>query len=174
MLVIMSKKARHFSIGIAAFGLLPIAAALGQTQDKQQKTGAAMSDPTPVTLSMKWARGDAYYGPNFISLSTPCQASDNVPCECTMAFKGVKSQGFADYISSFRDALVPVVYQVLYGSDGLAHARRLESVGSWQADKFPKNDRLLGTQFTFKGGKPGQRQTANIHDPADCFPPKGN
>lgn len=168
MLVIMSKKARGLSARIAVFGLLPVAVTLGQAQDTQKP------DPTPVTLSMKWARGDPYYGPNFISLSTPCQASENVPCECTMAFKGVKSQEFADYISSFRDALVPVVYQVLYGSDGLAHARRLESVGSWQADRFPKNDRLLGIQFTFKGGKPGQKRTANIHDPADCFPPKGN
>lgn len=168
MLVIMNKKVRGFLARIAVVGLLPIAVALGQARDAQK------SDLTPVTLSMKWARGDPHYGPNFIWLSTPCQASHNVPCECTMGFKVINSQAFADYISSFGDAMVPVVYQVLYGSDGLAHGKRLESVGSWGADRFPRNDRLLAISFKFKGSKPGQKQTANIHDPADCFPPKGN
>jgi len=173
MLVIMSKKTRRLSTMIAVLGLLPIAVVLGQAQETQ-KAGAAMSDFTPVTLSMRWARGDPHYGPNFIWLSTPCLTSGDVPCECTMQFKGTNSKEFADYISSFGDGPVPVVYQVLYGSDGLAHGNRLESVGNWQADRFPRNDRLLGISFTFKGGKPGQKQRANIHDPAGCFPPKAN
>lgn len=168
MLVIMNKKARGLSIGIAVLGLLPIAVTLGQAQDTQK------SDLRPVTLSMKWARGDPHYGPNFIWLSKPCLTSGDLPCECIMQFKETNSKEFADYISSFGDGPVPVVYQVLYGSDGLAHGKRLESVGNWQADRFPRNDRLLGISSTFQGGKPGQKQTANIHDPADCFPPRGN
>jgi hypothetical protein len=175
MLDVMNKNARGFSAQIALAGLLLCAVTPGYGQNAQmKKTDGAAPDLTPVTLSMKWARGDHHYGPNFISLSTPCQASGDVPCECAMQFKVINSQEFADYISSFGDAPVPVVYKVLYGSDGLAHGTRLESVGSWQADRFHVNDRLLSVHFTFKGGRPGQKQTANVHNPADCFPPKGN
>src|SRR5271168_4482114 len=145
MLEIVNKKVKGLSTRIAVLSLLPIAAMLGQAQDTQT------SDLKPLTLSMKWARGDPHYGPNFIWLSTPCRASDNVPCECTMEFKGIKSQAFADYISSFGDVPVPVVYQVSYNANGFAGSAQLESVGTWQADRFPRNDRLLGISLTFKG-----------------------
>lgn len=172
MLDVMDKKIKSLSVRIAPAAMLLCAVAHGQSQNLQaEKTGGTMADLTPVTLSMKWARGDPHYGPNSVWLSTPCQGSDNVPCECTMEFKAAKSLEFADYISSFGDALVPVVYQVLYGTEGIAHSARLESVGSWQADKFNVNDRLLRIQFAFKGGKLGEKQKANFRAPADCFPP---
>jgi hypothetical protein len=174
MLVIMNRKLKNLSTRIAVVGLPLMAVVPGQGQETQkQKAAATMPDLTPVTLSMKWARGDPHYGPNSIWLSTPCQASGDAPCECTMQFKVINSKEFADYISSFGGGLVPVVYQVSYGPDGLAHGARLESVGSWHADRFHVNERLLSVRFTFKGGKPGQKQTANVHDPTDCFPPKG-
>src|ERR1039458_9176065 len=129
MPVIMNKRARGLAARIAAFSVLPIAVVLGQCQETQRhKAAAAKSDLTPVTLSMKWTRGDPRYGPNSISLSTPCQASGDVPCECTMQFKVINSKEFADYISSFGDGLVPVVYEVRYGSDGLAPGARLRRV----------------------------------------------
>jgi hypothetical protein len=172
MLVAMNRKARGLSARIAVLSLLSIAVMLGQNQEREkQKAATDKSDFTPVTLSMKWARGDTNYGSNFIRLSTPCQASDDVRCECTMEFKAIKSPEFADSISSFGDALVSVVYQVSYGPDGFAHRTRLESVGSWQAERFQVKDRLLGIHFAFKGGKPGQRQKVNFHAPEDCLPP---
>lgn len=175
MLMIMNKRVRRLSTRIVLAGLLLFAVVGGQGQNVQAgKTGGAMVDPTPVTLSMKWARGDPHYGPNFVWLSMPCQASGDVPCECTMQFKVINSQEFADYISSFGDAPVPVVYQVSYGPDGLVHGTRLKSVGSWQADRFQVNDRLLGIGFTLKGGNPEQKRKAKLRNPADCFPPKGD
>jgi hypothetical protein len=175
MLDVMNKKAKGVSAWVALAALLLFAVAVGQGQSAQtEKKSVATADLMTVTLSMEWARGDPHYGPNFILLSTPCQASVDVPCECTMQFKTINSQEFADYISSFGDGLVPVVYQVSYGSDSLVRGTRLESVGTWRADRFHVNDRLLGTRYTFKGGKPGQKQPAKVHAPADCFPPKGN
>lgn len=175
MLVTMNNKAKRLPTWIAVFGLLFINVMLGQGQENQkQKAGAPVSDLTPITLSMKWTRGDPHYGPQYISLSTPCQASGDLPCECTMEFKVINSQEFADYIASFSSGAVPVVYEVRYGPDLLAQGARLESVGSWQADRFHVNERLLGIRYTFKGGKIGQKQTAKFHSPADCFPPKGN
>ena len=91
-----------------------------------------------------------------------------------MEFKVIDSQEFADYISSFGDARVPVVYQVLYGPRGTVQSARLESVGNWRADRFHTNDRLLEIHFNFQSGKPGQKQSANFRSPADCFPPFAN
>ena len=168
----MNNRAKSLSTRIAAIGVLLIAV-LTQGQDIQkEKTGKAGLDLSLVTLSMKWARGDPHYGPQYISLSAPCHASGDVTRECTMEFKVINSQEFADYIASFGDGAVPVVYEVRYGPDGVAQGARLESVGSWQADRFHVNDRLLGIRHTFKGGKIGQKQTAKFRSPADCFPPK--
>lgn len=173
MLSVMTNKVRRFSTGIAVLGLIPLTVTLGRGQENQ-KSSLPVPDLMPITLSMKWVRGDPHYGPNFIRLSRPCQASSDVPCECTMEFKVINSKEFADYIASFGDGAVPVVYEVRYGPDGLAQGSRLESVGSWQADRFHVNERLLGIRYTFKGGKIGQNQTAKSHSPADCFPPKAN
>jgi hypothetical protein len=171
----MDKKARSLSVRIVAIGVLLIAAVLTLGQDVPKKSaGKDRLDLRVVTLSMQWARGDPHYGPKFISLSTPCQASGDVPCECTMQFRGTNSLQFADYISSFGDEPIDVVYEVRYGPDGLVHQAQLESVGSWQADRFPVNDRLLGIRSTFKDREPGQKQKAKLRNPADCFPPRRN
>jgi hypothetical protein len=175
MLAVMDKKVRNLSVRIAMACFVLLAVVHGQGQNAQtKKTDGSTPDLTPVTLSMKWPRGDRHYGPNFIWLSTPCQASGDVPCECTMTFKVINSKGFADYISSFGDGQVPVVYQVMYGADGFARGQRLESVGSWQADRFHLNEQALSVLYTFKGGKPGQKQPAHTNGTADCFPPKRN
>jgi hypothetical protein len=164
---------RTFSARTTVAALLLLSVVLGQSQEiREEKTTGVMAEFTPVTLSMKWSRGDRHYGPNFIWLSAPCQS--NVSCECTMEFKVINSQEFADYIASFGDAPVPVVYQVLYGPSGVVQGTRLESVGSWRAERFHANDQQLGIHFNFKSGKPGQKQTAHFHSPADCFPPKAN
>ncbi|HEY3972820.1 MAG TPA: hypothetical protein VGM18_07435 [Candidatus Sulfotelmatobacter sp.] len=123
-----------------------------------------------VTLSMTWGRGGLHYGPNFIWLAAPCQKSFSVPCECAMNFKVIRSQEFAEYISSFGSAPVPVTYRVRYGSDGQAEAAKLDSVGNWQAERFPANDRLISIKFEFKKGQPSQKQETGYRSPADCFP----
>lgn len=176
MLAVMDKrKAVHLSARIAMACLPLLAAVHGQGQNAQtKKTDGATPDFALVTLPMKWVRDDRHYALNFISLSTPCPTHVGVPCECTMTFKVINSKEFADYISSFGDGRVPVVYQVLYRSDGSAHGARLESVGSWQADRFPVNDRLLSVVLHVQGRRPGQKQTANVNNPADCFPTKEN
>jgi TonB family protein len=124
---------------------------------------------TPITLWMKWQRGNGHYGPNFIYLRTPCQSSET--CECSMSFKATNSQEFADYISSFGGNKVPVVYEVLYGPNGRARTNKLASVGTWTSDRFPANDRLIGVSAKFEGSAVGARQTFKLHGSEDCFPP---
>lgn len=126
-----------------------------------------------VTLWMESQRGDAHYGPNFILLHTPCQDSREGACECTMSFKVINSQEFADYVSSFRGNRIPVMYDVYYDRDGRPGGNRLASVGTWSRDKFPVNDRLLGVGFRFQGGASKKRQQYNLHGSADCFPTLG-
>lgn len=161
-------------MSVAILPLLAIVSVQSQEIQKEQKKEGAAADLTPVTLSMKWTRGSPQYGSNFIRLSTPCQASAKVSCECSMEFKAINSQEFADYISSFGDNRVPAVYQVLYRPGVTAQGVRLESVGSWRAYRFQVNDRLLQIRFNFKSGKPGRKQGGNFHLPADCFPPIAN
>ncbi len=124
--------------------------------------------PTPVTLWMQSQRGDPHYGPNFIELHTPCQNSED--CECTLSFKVINSPEFANYIASFGDDKVPVVYEVFYRPDGQPAGNRLASVGNWPADKFHHNEQLIGVHHTFKGGTPGKHQSFAFHGSADCFP----
>jgi hypothetical protein len=171
MLDAMNQRVKNFAARTACAALLFWAAASVQSQDvKAGKTDEAGIKASSVTLSMRWLRGDLHYGPNFISLASPCQPFAHESCECTMDFKGINSIEFADYIASFGDARVPVVFEVVYGPDLLAQRARLNSVGSWRADRFQVNDRLLG--ITFKWDNTSGKHTLRF--PAECFPPREN
>jgi hypothetical protein len=131
-------------------------------------------DLVPIVLEMDWARGSPHYGPDFISLGTPCQR-DGTSCECTMDFKVISSREnakeFADYITSFDHGKVPVTYEVAYGQDGVVHGARLLSVGDWKREKFQTNDTLLGVKIKFSPDGP-RKQSRNLSNPGDCFPAK--
>jgi hypothetical protein len=126
--------------------------------------------PASVTLRMGWERGDVHYGPNFIRLRQPCQNSDDVTCSCRVRF-ATRTPKFADYIASFGSGKVPVVYQVIYGSDGQASAVRFLSVGTWTRDKLSSpNDGLIEVEFGHESPQQGQRTRHRVKSPADCFP----
>jgi TonB family protein len=122
-----------------------------------------------ITLWMQWQRGNnSHYGSNFVYLHTSCQNGE--PCECGMSFKATNSREFADYISSFGGNMVPVVYDVVYGADGRAKTNQLISVGTWESDRFPHNDRLISVSAKFQGGGIGEHQSFRLHGSEDCFP----
>jgi hypothetical protein len=124
-----------------------------------------------ITLRMKWQRGsNSHYGSNFVYLHTPCQNGE--ACECSMSFKATNSKAFADYISSFGENKVPVVYEVAYGADGRAKTNQLMSVGTWGSDRFSHNDRLISVSVNFQGGGGaiGEHQSFKLHGSEDCFP----
>ncbi len=156
---------------IAELALAFFSAVAGAQTGSNAEQGAAQAS-TPVTLWMEWKRGNnARYGSNFVYLHAPCQKSET--CECTMSFKSINSQEFADYISSFGEDKVPVVYEVFYGPDGRARANRLARVGTWTSDRFPPNDRLVAVSNKFQGGAVGARQSVMLHGSEDCFPSAG-
>ena len=119
-----------------------------------------------VTLQMEWHRGDLYYGPNFISMSAPCQSASFENCECHASFKNKTSDEFADYIASFQGRKVPVTYDLYDVSQGHIGAK-LVSVGTWRAERFRSNDGVLALGIT---GVPGKSLSAHAEDPGDCFP----
>ncbi len=120
---------------------------------------------TPVTLMMEWGRGDSHYGPDFVWLSQPCQSSNEIGCSCRVRF-ATRTQEFADYISSFGDRKVPVVYEVTYNSNRQAIAAKFLTVGTWSRDKLTSpNDGLIGVVF---GRVKADRRRISI--PSDCFP----
>jgi len=134
-----------------------------------------VSQGTPMTLWMDWTRGNAHYGPNFIELHRPCEATTSYGCECIAAFKVISSKEnskeFADYVASFEHGKVPVVYSVFFNDQGRVSGARLVRVGDWRSDKFARNDGLLGVSVKFSNkGKIGEVQHAPIHSPSDCFP----
>jgi TonB family protein len=145
--------------------------ALGQVQEAKAASPSESAQTfTPVTLWMDWQRGNAHYGPNFIQLRQPCQNSDEVGCACRVRF-ATRSPEFADYIASFGDGKVPVVYQVIYSSKGEAVGARFLSVGTWSRDKFPSpNDGLVGIEFRNEVPRKGQQTQHRVSLPAACFP----
>jgi hypothetical protein len=126
-----------------------------------------------VTILMEWHRGDPYYGANFISLHLPCQNLQNGACECELNFKAIKSEEFANYISSFDTTRVPVTFDVVYGPESKLWGARLASVGKWSADRFPINDRFLGLKVYRPGDTSKKIKRREFHQPADCFPTTG-
>jgi len=120
---------------------------------------------TPVTLMMDWGRGDLHYGPDFVWLSQPCQNSDEIGCTCRVRF-ATRTPEFADYISSFGDRKVPVVYEVAYNPNRQAIAVKFLRAGTWSRDKLTSpNDGLIGVVF---GRFKANRRRVSI--PSDCFP----
>ncbi len=123
-----------------------------------------------VTLLMDWTRGDLRYGPDYIHLERPCETGS---CYCSLNFKVISSREnakrFADYITSFEHAKVPVVYDVFFTKEGRLLADRLVSVGDWTRDRFPVNDTLLAVVVRFAPSPPGQKVTVKTNT-GDCFP----
>ena len=67
-----------------------------------------------VGIEMSWKRGDNHYGPDFVSLESPCLGNVESGCFCSADFNVTTSKDFADYISSFGSNKVPVKYGVDY------------------------------------------------------------
>ena len=125
--------------------------------------------PTTVTLWMGWERGDPHYGHDVIRLRQPCQNSNEVGCVCRVRF-ATRSPQFADYIASFGENKVPVVYRVIYGSNGQAIAANFLSVGTWSRDKLSSpNDGLIGIEFRNEVRQKGQQVRHRVSLPAACF-----
>jgi TonB family protein len=152
---------------LAALAFLTVCSALSVAQMGKAtgEGGASVS----VTLLMQWRRGgDAHYGSNFVYLHIPCQ--DSSPCECSLSFKATNSHEFADYISSFGEHKVPVVFKVFYGADDRATAGQLVNIGTWGSERFAHNDQLMSVSAIFRGGTAGERQNFKLRGLADCFP----
>jgi hypothetical protein len=126
-------------------------------------------DSTTVTLSMQWQRGtNSHHTKNFVYLHTPCQNAE--PCECSMSFKATNSPEFADYISSFGEKKIPVVFEIVHWADGRAKTTQLIRVGTWERDRFAHNDRLISVNARFRGDAIGEPQSLRLHGSEDCFP----
>ena len=131
----------------------------------QTNTVASKQDANHATLSMDWSRGDAYYGPDFITLMSPCQGG--AECKCVLEFKATRSKEFADYVASLPHGKVPVVFDVLRSPNGSVSAARLSNVGDWTGDRFRSpNDGLLSVR---RSASPPQ-QSGKVNNPGDCFP----
>jgi hypothetical protein len=83
-----------------------------------------------MVLEMSWKRGDNHYGPNFISLESPCLSNSQSACFCSMDFKATTFKDFADHIESFGGNKVPVKYRVYYDRNPEPVGASLESVGT--------------------------------------------
>jgi hypothetical protein len=118
-----------------------------------------------VSVEMSWKRGTQIYGPNFISLESPCPNSSDSRCYCGTDFKIINSAAFADHIQSFGSRPVPVKYEVFYDHNGEAKSANLVSVGNWPSEKFHENEGGIGSGGTIR---PGEPELAS-RTPADCF-----
>jgi hypothetical protein len=121
-----------------------------------------------VVLEMSWKRGDNHYGPNSISLESPCLGNSQPGCFCSVGFRVTTSKDFAGYISSFGNSKVPVKYAVDYDRNRQVVGAGLESVGTWPKDRFHMNELSLGTGFRAVVGK--EKISLHSRDPGDCFP----
>jgi hypothetical protein len=121
-----------------------------------------------MVLEMSWKRGDNHYGPNFISLESPCLSNSQSGCFCSMDFKATTSKEFADYIESFGSNKVPVKYRVYYDRNPEPVGVSLETVGTWPGKRFHDNARLLAAGFRMITGQ--ATAGGHIRNPADCFP----
>jgi TonB family protein len=165
------RKSERWCVLAAVMGLAIFLAIAIRLSDAQRGDNATRESAgsIPVTLWMQWQRGNnTRYGSNFVYLHTPCQNSE--PCECSISFRATNSKEFADYISSFGENKVPVVYDVVYDADGRARTNQLSSVGTWKSDRFAHNDRLISVSAKFQGDAVGERQVFEHHGSADCFP----
>jgi hypothetical protein len=124
-----------------------------------------------VVLEMSWKRGDNHYGPNFISLESPCLSSAVQGCSCVRDFKITTSKEFADYIASFGDAKVPVKYRVDYDRRDEVVGAILEAVGEWPQERFHANEKSLAVTFRMSAHRPAG---GHLSSPADCFPKPAN
>lgn len=121
------------------------------------------------TLLMDWSRGDLHYGPDFITLTSPCSNGD-ARCSCKLSIQATRSKDFAEYVASLPHGNVPVHFSALRRRrDGGMVGSKLLSVGDWTADQFPENDRLLKVSFTFRATDPNANQPASSSSPANCF-----
>jgi hypothetical protein len=121
---------------------------------------------------MDWSRGHPKYGPDFIVLVTPCKRDNSPACECFAEFRNTRSKEFADYVASFPHGKVPVVYDVGRDASGQVRGTRLSSVGNWPREKLAHpSDGLLGVSQVFKSDKAGDKKSAKMRDPGDCFTP---
>lgn len=155
---------------VLAFTLLFSAA--GWSQADAQRT--TVSQGLAVTLWMDWKRGDSHYGKDFIELHRSCERE---PCVCVVSFKvisaGKNAREFADYVSSFEQGKVPIVYELLSSKEGRFVSARFLRVGDWTSDRFHPNDGVLGVQVTFKAGSDtGRTMPTRVSSPANCFPPQ--
>jgi len=157
-------------IATLALILVPVLTAGQVSQSPSTALNGPAITPMKVTLWMEWQRGDPHYGPNFIQLRQPCQNSAEIGCTCGVRF-ATRTTEFADYIASFRENKVPVVYQVTYSPEGQANGARFFSVGTWSRDKFSSpNDGLLGIDFRSQIPQRGQHLDHQTSLPAACFP----
>jgi len=124
-----------------------------------------------MVLKMSWKRGDNHYGPNFISLESPCLGNSQSGCFCSMDFKATTSKDFMEYIQSFGSNKVPVKYRVYYDRNPEVVGAWLESVGTWPGKRFHDNERLLATGFRMITGQASAGATFGILPTAFPNPP---
>jgi hypothetical protein len=118
-----------------------------------------------VTVEMSWKRGDAHYGPNFISLQSSCPNSSDARCFCGTDFKIMNSAAFADYIQSSGARPMAVRYEVFYDPNGEAISANLVSIGVWPRSKFHENEGNISSGGAITPGERG----LTTHTPQDCF-----
>lgn len=124
-----------------------------------------------VVLEMSWKRGDNHYGPNFVSLESPCLNSAVQGCSCVQDFRITTSKEFADYVGSFGDAKVPVKYRVDYDRRDEVVGAILEAVGEWPQERLHTNESSLAITFRISAHRPAG---GHFRSPADCFPKPAN
>jgi hypothetical protein len=122
-----------------------------------------------VTLEMSWRRGDDHHGPNFVYLESRCLNNPVLGCFCANAFEATTTKEFADYVETFGNRKVPVLYEVKYVNGQVVGAGLL-SVGTWPKSRFNASEISLVTGFKL----PKLNGVMHSKNPADCFPPFGN
>jgi hypothetical protein len=94
---------------------------------------------------------------------------ENRSLDCWLSFS--QPSEFRDYLAHFGSGSVPVVFRVSFDASGKPVDAALISVGAWNAEKLPSDERRLKIAREFRHLKPGESITMSLPAPGDCFDP---
>jgi hypothetical protein len=93
----------------------------------------------------------------------------NRSLDCWLSFS--QPSEFRDYLANFGSASVPVVFRVSFDGSGKPLDAVLISVGAWNAEKLPSDERYFTIAREFRHLKPVETYTTSLPAPGDCFDP---
>jgi hypothetical protein len=125
--------------------------------------GCVYHDSRLVTVAMKLEQN---------TINTAGKTSlhfENRSLDCWLSFS--QPSEFRGYLANFGSGSVPVVFRVTFDGSGKPLDAVLISVGAWNAQKLPSDERHLTVAREFRHLKPGETYTTSLPAPGDCFDP---